>query len=461
MNINISTTKHISCSNHKGGAKIDKRKKNAIFMMCIVADHYVLGACIASYCHRIFLEKLNVKDQIDIVMMCDDYIYDKYNKLLLDKMFFDKVIKIKELHKYDIADRYEMADKYRHWIGMSLNKWQVLNHTEYHKIMFVDIALIPVRTDFYKLFRKDVPAFIVRNKNKHNAYKFHPVDKPKSDLSFDDFLENNREYGTIYGKLAMLKPSIRDYDDYRKKMDLLFDNVDNVNDLHNQNKNMKRETNKIKYMEPVGHSELYQQIFDGELINENKKTELKREQGGIYSLYISSPDETTIFYYFLTKNTGDVYSIPKTYAVVPWETPNIVSNAKTYSYTSMIKPWTKPNFLSWDEELLWYDLYKIIIQRIDNNNNKKMLIDLHNTTILNSYIKYKDSNEEQQKKYYHVGEKSKSKIDNLKKFDDNDVLLKNILIMEDNVKNDTYGPLYVEELMGILLNDKIESVTNI
>ena len=103
--------------------KIDK--KNAIFMMVIINDHYVIGACIAAFCHKKFLSKMN-DDKPDLVIMCDEIIYRKYHEVL--EIFFDRVEKI-ELRNFPAKPSYNFHSKYSSWITLSLNKWQIMNYT--------------------------------------------------------------------------------------------------------------------------------------------------------------------------------------------------------------------------------------------------------------------------------------------------------------------------------------------
>lgn len=56
----------------------------------MLKDHYVIGACINAYTNKAMLHALNINN-IDLVIMCDDYIYDKYVDIL--SIYFDKVKK--------------------------------------------------------------------------------------------------------------------------------------------------------------------------------------------------------------------------------------------------------------------------------------------------------------------------------------------------------------------------------
>ena len=56
--------------------------KYAIFSLCMLNKHYVVGACISGYTHKCFISRLNKK--IDMVVMCDKAIYDEFKDVLKD-----------------------------------------------------------------------------------------------------------------------------------------------------------------------------------------------------------------------------------------------------------------------------------------------------------------------------------------------------------------------------------------
>ena len=103
--------------------------KYAIVFLCMLKDHYIIGACITAYIHRKFILELNIP--IDLIIMCDEYIYGKYADLL--KLFFDKVKRIK-LTYYNLADRYEFPkEKYISWVSYSTNKWKCLKLIKWNR----------------------------------------------------------------------------------------------------------------------------------------------------------------------------------------------------------------------------------------------------------------------------------------------------------------------------------------
>lgn len=292
-----------------------KRKMNlnkyAIFMICFFKDHYVLGACIAAFTHKQYLKKLNLN--IELVIMCDDYIYNKYNQTL--NKYFDKVTNIK-LRSFDLSEDYKFAkDKYT-WINVSLSKWECLKYDEYDKILFIDIDILPNNTSFYDILNFNTPAFLNNNLEKEcissKAFKY------KLNNSYYKYInENLNNIGSIDGGILLLKPSKETHKEYVNFTNYIYKN-------------------------------------------------------GIYSHSKSSPDESSLFYFYLKKNIN-MYDICREYAVIPWDNHKFVKEAKAYNFLSWIKPWVKPLFLSWSEETIWRDIYNIMphyekIEKILNNS---------------------------------------------------------------------------------------------
>ena len=46
----------------------------AISFLCIVNEEYVLGACITAYSHRLMLKDSKFVDNVDLIILCDEYI---------------------------------------------------------------------------------------------------------------------------------------------------------------------------------------------------------------------------------------------------------------------------------------------------------------------------------------------------------------------------------------------------
>lgn len=368
----------------KNNYNLNKNKKFSIVMFCILKDHYVLGACIAAYIHKLFINKLGTGN-IDLVIMCDDYIYDKYKNTL--EYYFDKVIKIK-LRYFKPSDKYNYAkEKYSTWIGYSLNKWQCLKFTEYNKILFLDIDILPNSIKFYTLFNFKTPAVHIRSMPNYICSNSKLI-KHVSDtnISFDNYIKNIHNYGSVDGGIVLLEPSMDVYNKYVNFTDNLF-------------------------------------------------------KDGIYSSFGSGPDETSIFYYFMSRKIP-IYDICVDYLVVPWDDTKYVKYAKSYNFLSFIKPWTKPKFLSWDEEILWRDIY-------DNMPHGDKLETLFKNTLEESINIYLSHSNKNRKKYYNQDyiKKYPNEVNNIfkahKRFE-------KIMKLDEKIKTDGYGILKTDEIINIM-----------
>lgn len=411
--------KHKEHDNLYGGAESNNEKKmhkkNAIFMMCIINDIYVIGACIASYCHRKMLENAKLKEMTDLVIMCDENIYDKYHKLLGCSMFFDRVEKI-NLRVFKDSESYTYSKiKYSSWIGASLNKWQIMKYDEYDKIMFVDTALLPSQTTLYDLFNKSLPLLYVRKENRmfNDPKDLHCIDGLKIEnnrdntMNYDKYLENELTYGTIHGFLVVLKPNKDLYNEYVAMTDDIYKN-------------------------------------------------------GIYSIYKSGPDETSLFYFFIKKDM-DIFSICHENANIPWDEHILIDIAKGYEFSAMIKPWVKPKVLCWPEEILWRDIYEIIIKKMllaDRFNNDGMgcadqtmiLRELFKKTMINTLKQYISSDTRTQKRNYNdkFVMRFKNEFDQLKDIKDNNELFEALMRLDSKVYVKFYGQLKTDKLISVL-----------
>ncbi|VBB18261.1 putative transferase [Yasminevirus sp. GU-2018] len=393
----------------KGGANT---KKDAVFMMCIVNDQYVLGACIAIYCHRKMLEKAGLKEQTDLVIMCDEKIYDTYQHLLRGDPFFDRVEKI-DIRTFQDAKTYNYSKiKYSSWIGASLNKWQIFRYDEYRKIMFVDVALLPVSPDFYKLFDKPTPLLIMRKDVLNDPKDLYCSDGQKidyerrKDISYDTYLQKEGVYGTIHGNLVIIEPSMETYNEYVKLTDDIY-------------------------------------------------------KDGIYSIYKSGPDETSL-YYFLMKKGYDVFSICHENATIPWDEHILIDISKGYEFSSMFKPWIKPKILCWPEEVLWRDIYEIIVKRLiklesNQNNGSKtgrsdQLRTLFKDTMLDTYMKYMKA--DQRTKVKNFNDKYVMRVQKefnaIQSESDPDKMFDALMRLDTRVYVKYYGKLKTDTLISVI-----------
>lgn len=272
--------------------------KNAIVFLLMLNDKYVNGALITSYIHRLWLKKINLEKEVEIVIMVDKIINKKYKKVL--SIFFDKIYEI-NLTYFPYNEQYKFYEKkYSKWLSYSLNKWQCLKLDMYSKILFMDIDILIIKPEFYKIFQLK-PPYTVNNHNvKYSKYKNTHVN-----ISYNKFIKNNGK--GVNGGIVLLEPSSDIYNKYIKFAHKIYSN-------------------------------------------------------GIYSTRSVAPDETSLyyFYYYILKNKFKMLN--EQFLVIPWDKKNNI-DYYAYNYLSFIKPWLKPKIIMWDEEFLWSDALSIIIQK--------------------------------------------------------------------------------------------------
>jgi hypothetical protein len=305
---------------HQKGGTINQQSKSnpqyAIVMLCMLKEHYVFGACISAFAHKFIMKKANI-DNISLVIMCDKIVYENHSNLL--RQFFDDVIEI-ELDDYKISKKYKFSErwinKYK-WIVHSTSKWQCLNFTNYDKILFIDIDILPISHKFYNIFLQKTPSFknfpIPDNDNKQQyVAQYNCVDNEKvvdplyNITSYKKYTDSDKQM-SLNGGIVLLKPDKEVYKKYKNFIDEMFG------------------------------------------------------QDGIFARKRSGPDETSLFYFY-TKimPKKKFYRICKKYAVVPWDAPKRIPDALAINYLSYVKPWLKPIFCAWEEEMLWRDIYEAI-----------------------------------------------------------------------------------------------------
>lgn len=376
------------------------RRKYAIVMLCMLKDHYVLGACISAYAHR----KLK-PDNCDLVIMCDDIIYNEHHELL--KKFFDRVIKI-DLDTFDLSEKYKFSGvwiKKYGWINHSTSKWKCLLLTEYSKILFMDIDILPVNKLFYTIFKQHTPSFLIcvphllitQSHTKvqgsiENCIDDQKISNPINRIDTYDEYINQKEIESLNGGLVLLKPNKKTYKKYKKFI-----------------------------------TEIY--------------------KDGIYSHKLTGPDETSLYYYYTKIRKNKKYhNICRSYISVPWDDPvYITQKAYSYNFLSYVKPWLKPLFLSWGEETIWRDLYNEISKddRI-NESSKKPLEGLLKKSLISGY------------EYFISGEKQSAFNDEyIKNFPEkvysikDNITFDNIIKIENELinKNKNYGILNLQDLL--------------
>ena len=320
----------------------------AVVCLCMLKDHYVIGACICAFVHKYMISLQEKK--IKLVVMCDDYIYTKWNDVL--QKYFDEVIKI-DLIPYGVSDKYQYSKTKYDWMQYAPNKWQCLKFIKYSKILFCDVDILPIDTKFYEIFNYQTPAIYAAypylnseqiQLKKNNCKNGHEVEIKNSFNSYSQYInDNTRPIGSLDGGLILLQPNMDTYEKYLKFLSDIYDR-------------------------------------------------------GSYSIFNSGTDETSLFYY-LSKHTK-LYNICKTYAVIPWEsTLNDVKNAQGYNFLSFIKPWIKGRIYQWDEERIWSDLFDAMVK--DKTIENKKLEKLYNEQILMQYTKFNQMKPKEKQKYFY------------------------------------------------------------
>jgi hypothetical protein len=189
-------------------------KKNAIGMIIFKNSLYLVGACLSAWTHRKFINKLNL--DIKLIVMVDETIY-KY-KDELDK-YFDHVELI-DLREMKLNSEYKVIYKYSEWMKYSISKWEILKLDTYNKILFLDIDILPIKEEFYDVFKFNIPAIMIRGLNQE------PNTIVKTNLFFENLnvsdINNNNDFWNISLQLKksldagfiLLKPNAKLYNEY-------------------------------------------------------------------------------------------------------------------------------------------------------------------------------------------------------------------------------------------------------
>lgn len=266
---------------------------NAIVSLCMLKDHYVIGACISAWCHR------QLAPEIQLVVMCDQYIYNRHKDILADYYDQVKLVDLDELY-FPPSPNYKYHEKYG-WITYSCNKWQCMKYTEYQKVLFLDVDILPISKEFYNVFNNETPS--LHRPLKHSVFNINHLRRFRS---YADYLTDNpNKIQTLDGGIVLLTPNLTTYEEYKVFLKDIYRN-------------------------------------------------------GINSYYMSGPDETSL-YYFISYVKKIQYSlIPDDQTVVFWELPEEAAHAKAYNYLSRVKPWVKPMYACWPEEKYWRRLFNLM-----------------------------------------------------------------------------------------------------
>lgn len=152
-----------------------KKQQYGICTLCIIKDKYVIGACILAYIHKKLIKDLSY----DLIIMCDKYIFSKYENLL--SFYFHKIIQIDLIYVNKEPAR-----------GYLINKWQCLKLTEYQKILYLDVDILPISSKFYSIFTQNAPMF---NKNESIALL-----KPDINIYDKIITSGSSEINNVYKK---------------------------------------------------------------------------------------------------------------------------------------------------------------------------------------------------------------------------------------------------------------------
>lgn len=345
---------------------------NAICMLIFENNIYVPGACLSAYVHRKFIEKNNEK--ISLLVMVDKVIY-KY-KDELDK-YFDKVILI-DLLELKLHPKYYIHEKYSKWMKYSINKWQILKFTNYKKILFIDIDILPIKDNFYKVFNINTPGFIVKGNLKNNIEiqknKFLQNKNTYFDMKICSYFSLKLKYSIDAG-LVLLSPDILLYNEY----------IDFLNKCAGIN--------------------------------------------GYISHKSSGIDETSLLLFYVFYKKIKVYSISYSYAVIPWEKYSYNKNEiNGINYLAMIKPWTILPMLQWGEQNIWHIIAKKALIK------SKVVADLYIEKllfILKEFIKKEDEIKNKKNNPYNI--EGVNKKENLIK-EIKDIYISNHKLNNDNIK---------------------------
>lgn len=297
-----------------------KPKKYAIFLLCYQSDYYLMGLICSLYAHKKLLEKRQENEDgmakdIDIVVMCDSYIYNFKEYI---EVYCDRLINL-ELDKLEGHSGNYKNEKYRQpWMNYIINKWKALYFQEYQKILFIDIDILVLSSSYYQIFETFNEQFVFNIREKANDGTNRIFDKNKMITSkynsYKEYIENNKYY--IDAGLILLTPNKQLYEEY-------FTFLKTNQEVH-------------KYV---------------------------AQKSGV--------DETSLFYFLVHVKNIEFQVLPEKYScVIPWETKkefdenklkNEIIKTDVINYLSEVKPFVKPVIFMWKEEFIWKILEKQII----------------------------------------------------------------------------------------------------
>lgn len=189
-------------------------KANSKYAYCalvMIGDEYVKGALVLGYS----IKRVSKMDRV--IMVTDDV---SKSCISLLKTVFTHVITV-PYKKYKYIPWHSVAEKqavrYSKWIECSFTKWNVLNLTQYKKILFLDADVIITR-NIDAIFEFDSPAGVF-----NNAWKDH-----YKDLKIGQKIPNDRIHkifknggNVLTASAVLLKPSKKDYEQIFKMIEIM------------------------------------------------------------------------------------------------------------------------------------------------------------------------------------------------------------------------------------------------
>lgn len=308
-------------------------KKYAIVYLLFGKDLYIIGACINAYVNRILTKN---RKEFDLIVMVDKNLMI-YQDIL--HKFFDRV---EEIDMFEVNLSKDFADNLnkRYTTGTSklyANKWHCLKFTEYDKILFLDIDLLPVSEKFYSIFDFPTPALdlnITSNVAKPitgNIVK-HEDFLPKN-ITIDKKLIPKKLNYVINGGIVLISPKEGDF---------------------------------AKYMSYI-------------------KSDFQDQE--VYAPYGKFPDETSLTLFYTSIKKQDINVIPLNYTTLSWfsDKTKLAHDAYAYNFLYEIKPWVIPLAMCFDEEIIWLWLAKKVYKK------DKILKKIYGVSLVRTIVKYIES----------------------------------------------------------------------
>lgn len=296
-----------------------KNGKYAIFFLCYLNDHYVIGLLETLYAHRKLLGKDN---DIELVVMCDEYISNFKDEII---KYADRVVTINMDRLNGHMDVYGIKKYAMQWIEYIHNKWHCLYFDEYKKILFLDIDTLPVNKKLYNIFTNYKEDIIFSGRAIASSGCLKSVYYNEASISKYSSYEEYNKYNKTHvdASYMLLPPSKKLHDEYYSYM---------------------------KTIDPL----------DASLISTG--------------LNASTIDEKSILYYLTSKTniTFNFFKKDDDFAV-PWKKAYLCDNLDTvkyksnnlniFNYRSQIKPYLMPLEFLHAESYIWKLIEKNIVSK--------------------------------------------------------------------------------------------------